>query len=448
MNKGGGWNLIRRLRWFYPGMGIKRWLFLSSLGLLLFCLGLILIASVRIPLFIELFIINGLKWLTGHQLPTQAVDLAFIVLGLILMVLGIREWFRSIYKAVRPHDNRELVDIVYEQRHLTHGLKVVAIGGGTGLSSLLRGLKEQTSNIVAVVTVSDDGGSSGRLREELGVLPPGDIRNCLVALATDETLMSELFQYRFRDGDGLLGHNFGNIFLAAMTQISGDFEKAVKESSKILAVRGRVLPATLDTNILCAELEDGSTVEGESRISQSTVPIRKVYLRPLDCQPLPETLQAIREADLIILGPGSLYTSIMPNLLVDGVVDAIAASQAIKIYVCNVMTQPGETDRFTAADHVRAIYRQTGRQIFDYCLVNTQKPSKLLDKYRAEGAFPVEADVEEVRKMGVIPVEATILGELDQVRHDPRRLALALQHLVQELLAESGSSNGHRRRGQ
>ena len=249
---------------------------------------------------------------------------------------------------------------------------IVVIGGGTGLSVLLKGLKRYTSRLTAMVTVSDDGGSSGRLRSELGVLPPGDIRSCLVALAETETLMDKVFQHRFLQGGSLQGHNLGNLLLVAMTEITGDFISAIREVSKVLAVRGKVLPATLEPVTLGGMMADGNRVLGETAIRDYPASIKEVFLMP-ECGPLPETLQAIHEADAIIIGPGSLYTSIIPNLLVKGVIEAIASSPAPKFYISNIMTEQGETDSFTAADHLKVIQKHSGKQIIDYAIVNCGK---------------------------------------------------------------------------
>lgn len=424
---------MRFLKWLYPGMKIKRWILLSWAGLTLFSLGCILIANIKIPVNFELWLKHMLENTTGRTISSKLIDLGLIFIGLFMIILGIRQWFASIYSAIIPHEQKKLVEVIYEKRHLGQGLKIVAFGGGTGLSSLLRGLKEHTSNIVAVVAVSDDGGSSGRLREELGVIPPGDIRNCLVALADDESLLSEIFQYRFEDGDGISGHNFGNLFLVALTNVAQDFEKAIKLSSKILAIRGKVLPATLSPTTICAELSDGTIVEGETKISKSKSSISRIFLKPADCHPPAEVLQAVKEADAVIFGPGSLYTSVMPNLLVGGIVEAIKQSKAVKIYVCNVMTQSGETDNYTASDHVKAVLHQVGSPIFDYTLINEQVPEKLLDKYQAEGAFPVVPDIEEVEKLGVRSITDKLISETNLVRHDSKKLAESLIKLITDV---------------
>ncbi len=315
-------------------------------------------------------------------------------------------------------------------------LRIVAIGGGTGLSTLLRGLKAYAVppaevEITAVVTVTDDGGSSGRLRRDFDVLPPGDIRNCLVALSEEEALLSRLFQYRFAEGEGLKGHSFGNLFLTALTHITGDFSHAVKLSSEILAIRGRIYPSTGRNVTLEAVLADGSVVSGETSISRSTARIERVRLQPGGCEPLPETLEAIERADLITFGPGSLFTSIVPNLLVEGIPEAIARSGALKAYFVNLMWQPGETIDFRASDHIEAIHRHAGRSILDIAVVNTRYISEpLRRRYERERALPVEADVDRMRAMGMEVRGADLLLEGEKVRHDPLETAGIVMELA------------------
>jgi uncharacterized cofD-like protein len=334
--------------------------------------------------------------------------------------------------ARRPKGFREAL----AGRRLQQGYKIVAIGGGTGLSTLLRGLKRRTSNLTAVVTVSDDGGSSGRLQKELGVLPPGDIRNCLVALADDEALVTDLFRYRFTEGEGLSGHSFGNLFLAAMSGITGNFDQAIKESSRVLNVVGRVLPATLGVVRLRAELDDGTIVEGESNISSAGRPIKRVFFDQASVAPLDEVIAAIRDADAIVLGPGSLFTSVAPNLLVGRIAREVAYAHAVKMYVCNVMTQPGETDGMTAADHVEALLANAGERVCDYVIVNDELPSRLLGAYAEEGQVPVEADTDRIAALGLEPVRAAVMGETDTVRHDPEKLATVVLGIVDRTVAE------------
>ncbi|NTV53411.1 MAG: uridine diphosphate-N-acetylglucosamine-binding protein YvcK [Candidatus Firestonebacteria bacterium] len=309
------------------------------------------------------------------------------------------------------------------------------MGGGTGLPTLLSGLKEYTANLSAIVTMADDGGSSGRLRREYRVLPPGDLRNCLIAMADTGPLMSELFQHRFKGrGAGIEGHSFGNLFITAMAEVTGDFYSGIKAASRVLAVSGQVLPVTVDSVTLEAELVDGTVVSGESRIGQSRQRVRRLRLVPPDVSPAPETREVIGQADAIILGPGSLYTSILPNLLVPGIMDEIAAAPAVKIYVCNLMTQPGETDRMSVADHVRTLLEHTRPDLIQYVLVNTEVPSKELQaRYAEMGAVPVmatDADVEELDRLNIAVIRARLATGGDFFRHDPARLAKVVLKLV------------------
>jgi uncharacterized cofD-like protein len=321
----------------------------------------------------------------------------------------------------------------------TKPVRIVAVGGGTGLSTLLRELKEHVArrkeervrmpirDLAAVVTVTDDGGSSGRLRREYKILPPGDIRNCMVALSKDEQLLSRLFQYRFASGEGLKDHSFGNLFLTALTHVTGDFTEAVRLSGQVLAIRGRIYPSTRQNVSLEAVMDDGSIVRGETRISATKKPIRRVRLVPRNVKPLPEVLRAIEEADLITFGPGSLYTSIIPNLLVHGVAEAVKRSRATKIYVSNLMTQPGETLGYSAADHVRAIYEHTSPGLFDWIVVNNGPVSRhMLRKYEADGAEPVSFDLDELQSLGLRCVLDHLVDEQHVVRHDAARLARLL----------------------
>lgn len=318
------------------------------------------------------------------------------------------------------------------------GLRVVCVGGGTGLSTLLSGLKgyvqssrsagsreqESIERLTAVVTVSDDGGSSGRLREEFQILPPGDIRNCIAALSEDETLLMKLFQYRFEGNGTLGGHSFGNLLLTALSAVTGDFVRAVKVVGEVLAIKGTIYPSTRENVHLIAELEDGSAVHGESRISQSHLPIRSVRLEPEPCSALPETLQAIEAADLVVLGPGSLYTSIAPNLLVGGVAGSLRKSRARKIYVCNLMTQAGETGGFTASEHARALEAVAGPGLFDTMLVNSRvPPEELIERYREEDAEVVENDEPGFEGLGIRIMRRDLMSATDLVRHDPAALA-------------------------
>ena len=314
------------------------------------------------------------------------------------------------------------------------GPKVVAIGGGQGLSHLLLGLKEYTANLTAIVTVADSGGSSGRLREEFNIVAPGDIRNCLVALADTPALMGQLFQYRFAEGGGLKGHSFGNLFLTAMVQITkGDFKKAVEECSKVLAIRGKVIPSTVQDVHLVAEYMDGRKTQGEAKIPQVNARIKRLTLTPQDVLPTDDALTAIAQADIIVMGPGSLYTSILPNLIINGVSEAIAASSAYKIYVCNVMTQEGETDGFSASDHVRVLLEHTNTKLIDACLINNAVVSneEALNRYKKENAYPVAADEDRIISMGIKVVSTDLLSVADYVHHNSKKLIDALIKLIE-----------------
>ncbi|HEY0264905.1 MAG TPA: gluconeogenesis factor YvcK family protein [Granulicella sp.] len=329
------------------------------------------------------------------------------------------------------------------------GLRVVAIGGGTGLSTLLRGLKQYVAplpgsqpaldcfpclirDLTAVVTVTDDGGSSGRLREDLKMLPPGDVRNCMVALSEDEHLLSKLFRYRFDQGE-LQGHSFGNLFLAALAHITGDFAQAVQMSSQILAARGRIYPATNTNVTLAAIMDDGSLVSGETSITASKRSIAELILNPADALPLPETLEAIANADLITLGPGSLYTSLITNLLVRGIPEALASSRATRVYICNLMTQANESLGLTASQHIEKILHHCGaaRPLFDYALINTAPISPaMIEHYASEGQAPIVADLDRVRALGVEPITGCFVHEDDVLRHDYDRVTDCLLKLA------------------
>jgi uncharacterized cofD-like protein len=335
---------------------------------------------------------------------------------------------------------------------LARGFRVVALGGGTGLSTLLRGLKEYVvrrsdehpnshrpiSELTAVVTVTDDGGSSGRLRRENRVLPPGDIRNCMVALSKDEALLGRLFQYRFHAGRGLVGHNFGNLFLAALTHVTGDFAEAIRVSSKVLAIRGRIFPSTLSNVHLVAKLANGRTVHGETKITASRAPIEKASLSPSRVPPFPAVIEAIEEADLILLGPGSLFTSILPNLLIPEIAAAIAKSSAPRVYIANLMTQPGETTSYSLADHLRAVRRHTEQNVVDWVVANRQPISpEVAKRYRRQGAEQVRVDVAGLQELGLRSILDNLLEEHGVIRHNPRRLA---RLLLEEFLSRSSSS--------
>ena len=428
------------LKWLYPGMNFKRWLLLFSLGVMAASLGLAIVFNYQYVGALEEAIFKTVYRATGtyYHAVTAVVGLVVVAVGLAVMLFATRQIIRSVISVLVPDGSDRLVELIFQKRKLNRGPSVVVIGGGTGLSVLLRGIKSVTSNITAVVTVADDGGSSGRIREDLGIIPPGDLRSCLVALADTEPLMEKLFQHRFGGAGNLAGHSFGNLFIAAMTEVLGDVEQALQESSKVLKVRGQVLPASAQTLRLLAEMDDGSSVAGESEITRAGKTIRRLSITPADAQPVQAALHAIQDADACILGPGSLYTSVLPNLLVGGIAEALRQSQAVKIYICNVMTQPGETDHYTASRHVQAIFDHVGHGVIDYVVVNVQGVApELQTVYAGQGAYPVEADVEELRKLGVQVVEANLISETNLVRHDPLKLSRTILTMVYQLKSSS-----------
>ncbi len=394
------------LRWLYPGVGIKRWTFLALLGILLIVLG----ASHSFRLFKHI----------------SAFDLVFLVFGLGLVFVGVWKIISLLIEAFLPKkEKHKVAAILYQKNLLSKGPKIVVIGGGSGQSVLLKGFKEYTSNITAIVTVADSGGSSGRLRDSFDILPPGDIRNCLVALAEAEPLVRDLFQYRFGpESSELEGHSFGNLFITALTKVAGDFEAAVKASSQVLAIRGEVVPSTYEKVSLVAEYEDGSIVKGEAEIPKQGKRIKRVMLEPNKPVASIEALHAIEQADIIFLGPGSLYTSIVPNLLVKDISEKLKASSAAKVYVCNVMTQKGETDGFSVYDHLKVLIDHAGHGIISHCVVdNTFLPKSLRLKYQKEGSAPVTmSDVSEVAKLGVDLIYGNVVDTQGLLRHNPHKI--------------------------
>ena len=391
------------MRWLQPGLVVKRWVLTSGFGLLLALLGAAVWADLQ-PIY---WMLSTIKWLlqeVTQVLPRGVTGPLVLVAGAALVLWGQSRSFGSIQQALAPDKGTLLVDALAAQGRLNRGPNIVAIGGGTGLSTLLSGLKRYSSNITAIVTVADDGGSSGVLRRELVVQPPGDIRNCLAALSREEPLLTRLFQYRFRAGSGLEGHSFGNLFLSALTAITGSLESAITASSRVLAVQGQVVPATNADVRLWAELENGERLEGESKIGKATSPIVRLGCTPERPPALPRALEAIANADLILLGPGSLYTSLLPNLLVPELVTAIRRSKAPRLYICNLMTQPGETDGLDVAGHLRAIEAQLASLGIDqrlFTAVLAQEDlgrSPLLKFYRQHGAEPVTCDARHLRK--------------------------------------------------
>lgn len=411
--------------WLLPGLRVKRWFALIFFGSLLITLGTMIVFNMR-PVYFTMEFIRHI----AENAPSSAVGVLVVAIGVGLFFKG---WQKTNLSILDLHNGKEkgtILEALYRRRKLNRGPKIVAIGGGTGLSMLLKGIKKITNNLTAIVTVGDDGGSSGRLREEMGVLPPGDIRNCIAALADDEDLVTKLFQYRFKTGEGLEGHSFGNLFLTALCSITGDMVRAVKESSNVLSIRGRVLPSTLDDMKLVAELEDGRVIRGESNIPEAKGKVKRLFTDPENCRALEDVIAAIKDADLIILGPGSLYTSVIPNLLIKEISQEIANSSAKKIYVCNIMTQPGETDNYSVSDHVGAIIDHANSKIIDAVLVNDSLPSNLAVKYKSANSYPVKLDVENIKKAGVKIVSKRLIEENKDglVRHSSNRVARAIYH--------------------
>ncbi len=412
--------------WLIPGLEVKRWFALILLGSFLILFGILILLNIGILSWLLTFAKS-----TVNYLPHDLLACLLIIAGVILFFLGWQKTNMSIMDLRTEKDRSSVLEILYRRRKLNRGPHIVAIGGGTGLSMLLKGIKRFTNNITAVVTVGDDGGSSGRLREELGVLPPGDIRNCIAALADDEDLVTQLFQYRFQNGEGLEGHSFGNLFLTALCSITGDMVTAVKESSKVLSIRGVVLPATLDDMKLVAKFEDGRVVHGESNIPEAGGVIKRLFTEPEKCKPLPDVLTAIKGADLIILGPGSLYTSVIPNLLISEVADAISASKAKKLYVCNIMTQPGETDDYTVSDHIKALIKHAGgKRIIDAVLVNNVLSDVISEGYAEAGSFPVVIDNDKLASLNIEIISSKLIQENKSglVRHSSNRVARAIYY--------------------
>lgn len=407
-----------------PGIRIKRWLFLGFMGVVVLVLGVIEIISNK-----------------GYDSTIKMLYLLLSIIGILMLYIAFSEFIKSLISLINSEkvkitiNNKNIEELVDEERVHVGGPKVVVIGGGTGLSTMLRGLKLYTNNITAIVTVGDDGGGSGKLRADLGMLPPGDIRNCILALADTEPIMEDLLQYRFNEGS-LKGQSFGNLFLAAMAGISENFEDAVQKMSSVLAVTGKVLPVTLDDMKLIAELENGNIVEGESIIPDEVVnqktKIKKLKINPEKARPLIDALFAIKDADAIVMGPGSLYTSIIPNLLVEDIVDAIEKSDAIKIYISNVMTQPGETDNFSVSDHIKTLMKYNGKNSIDYVIANNGTiPEEIKERYLNKGSKLVELDYDNIKDLNVEVIETDLIKiAKGYVKHDSDHLAQILMTTI------------------
>ncbi|BCX04642.1 MAG: putative gluconeogenesis factor [Candidatus Roseilinea sp.] len=426
------------LLWFIPGLHVKRWFILMIAGVTLIGLG---IGFILVEIYREATLPTVFYYLTLQFIPRWLRGLLLGALGLGAFFFGLYRLNRTLIESVRGNDTQPIVKKLVRQYVTSQGPRIVAIGGGHGLAALLRGLKQHTSNITAIVTVADDGGSSGRLRREFGVLPPGDFRMCISALADDESLVSQLMQYRFGGGSGLSGHSFGNLFITAMAELTGSFERAILESSKVVASQGRIVPSTLTDVTLCAEYKAPDAlpvaigpmplpapVRGESSIGKKGLPIERVWLEPADPPAYPEAIKAILEADLVVLGPGSLFTSVMPNLLVPEIVQALRETPARCIYVCNVATERGETDRFSMSDHVHAIERHIGSGILDAVLVN--------DRVNPNFQLPSGVDIvladSHVEGSTIAVVRADLADDAEPWRHDSAKLADAVLKFIRD----------------
>lgn len=432
------------MQWLRPGLSIKRWMLLFSIGILILVFGATLILNYQIFGILEEKMLLFAFQMTGSYSYTflAICGTILVILGLWIMVTAVRKLMKRFVELLAP-DQKEVSKQLLSKMELSRGPKVVAIGGGHGLSMLLRGLKNKTSNITAIVTVADDGGSSGRLREEMGIIAPGDLRNCLVALADKETILEEIFQYRFGGEGELAGHSLGNLFLAALIKQFGSVQNALEAASKVLNIRGQVMPATSQTVRLRARMSDGEIVEGESEISaypeKKGRDIRIVHMSTVPKAPMAvgDALKALRGADLITLGPGSLYTSVLPNLLVPEILQTIRESGAPVIYICNVMTQPGETSGYTVGDHLKALVDHIGGGVVDFVLANTGTPaSDVLKKYEKAHAYPVSIDRKKVESLGASLIEADLLGPAREAVQDTNVLAEELMQIHNLLQAK------------
>ncbi len=419
-------------KWLLPGMGVKRWFLLLFLGMAFLGLGVSFLAR---EAYLTLTLPDAFFYLTLQFIPQVLRGVLFIGVAVLFVVVGVWKFSAGLLAAMRPlargngNGQREsLVNLVYRHRFSGRGPRIVAIGGGTGLSILLRGLKEYTDNLTAVVTVADDGGSSGRLRQDMGVIPPGDVRNCIAAVADAEPLMTRLFQYRFppESGEGLSGHSFGNLFIVAMSEVTGSMEQAIHETGRVLAVRGQILPSTLEDVRLAARTRDGRTIRGESAITAAQAEIATVSLEPARPSAHPDALNAVRNADLIVVGPGSLYTSVLPNLMVPALGIAFQESDAMRIFVSNVATQAGETDQYSVQDHVASIEAHMGGSPFDFIVANNNLADRLPERWKSEPVRGGEA------RVGGVVITADVVDERNRYRHDSAKLADAILTIYHE----------------
>ncbi|MBX7212447.1 MAG: uridine diphosphate-N-acetylglucosamine-binding protein YvcK [Thermoflexales bacterium] len=440
----------RLRRWFVVGLGVKRWLLVMLIGLAMLGLG---IGYVLVQLYRNADLPDIFYYLTLQFLPRLLRAVLFGGLGIAAFAIGFARFNATLLDVARGNDRQPLIDKLWRQRIGAQGPRVVAIGGGHGLSTLLRGLKPHTANITAIVTVADDGGSSGRLRREYGVLPPGDFRMCIAALADDESLVTQLFQYRFGDATqtgspgGLSGHSFGNLFIAAMAGLTGSFETAVLESSRVVASQGRILPSTLSDVTLCAEyarspdaMREGPA-RGESAIGRQGAQIDRVWLEPNNPPAFPDAVRAILDADIVTIGPGSLFTSVLPNVLVSGISDALRRTTAPVVYICNVGTEPGETEGFSVDDHVAVIERHIGRGIVDYVVAQSQLPAG----HDAAGKPALVPPPTSTRAGSAAILAADVADDASPDRHDARKLGEIVTGIIRgNKVAPDATTHIHR----
>lgn len=424
------------ISWLCPGIQLKRWLLLFTVGVIVCAFSLALLFNNQVMGMAEELLFRISYLATGEYGNGMPLFLGIVgmLLGIGIMIYAVRRIVRSVVEAVSPESSDSLIETIFIQRKLNSGPAITVVGGGTGLSTLLRGMKYITGNCTAVVTVGDDGGSSGRLRQELGIIPPGDLRKCLVAMADREPLMERVMQYRFEGDSSLSGHSLGNLFLAAIAETEGGMEEGLNAASQILKVRGHVIPSTLHSIQLAADMTDGTFVLGQAEIAQARKTVQRLRMVPENVPATKSAVEAIRNADILVFGPGSLYTSVICNLLVPDIREAVLQSQAVKIYVCNVMTQPGETDGFGAYEHVKTLMGYAGEPFLDYVIVNSESVSdEQIALYRTKGQEPISPDVEKIEQMGIKVIPAKLVSKSDMVRHDPQKLAQAIMSLTYRL---------------
>lgn len=425
------------LKWLYPGMNVKRWILLMILGLVVLSLGFMVILDFTRLGVIKRYIINFIIiFMKGnYEFPnwlTRLIAFLYILFGMFLLIFGFSKLMNSLFTALLKEKRSEVVNIVHKYRFKKKVKKILAVGGGTGLSTILRGLKEYPFYPVAVVTVTDDGGSSGKLRDELGIPPPGDLRNCIIALSESEEFLKDLFQYRFKEGETLQGHSIGNLIIAGSIKLKDSLIYGITKLEESLNLSGKVLPVSESIITLKGEFEDGDVALGETNIRNKSKKIKNISLEPFYAKPAFEVLYEIETSEIIIIGPGSLYTSIIPPLLFPPVVESIKKSKAKKIYILNLMTERGETDGFSASMHVEKIYEYTGKNIFDYIVVNVGKIGEYyLNKYQKVGSYPVQVDEENLRKLGLKIIKGNfVMVENGYLRHDPVKIRDVIKSIL------------------